>query len=1763
MIELFGRAICERRKKMPKLSQARKLEMRKRELVEALKYTKKLRQTVLQYQKILHYSYVEGKINYLDYQAAQRKVFQGRSVSAWIEYYDQCITYYQKELSYEGRLYKQELEKPKHILTVVLALLFIGLLSFGTYTGYDTVVEFLTEENTSVVESSTELVSEETVEQEAGSEANESAADTGESITSAGILPVEEIEEAVDEKMSEETLAQVPEENISKVPDLEQNLSEEMNFTESIEEEEEEVNFTKEIKEDNRTKPSKEQIENLSRHILPVENISIENLTLENNTINNVSEIFVQEEIKQYGAVLGQPVRWNKTLTLSHESTVSLELPQHAELVSVHEIIGEEEIPIDFSLIKVNSSGVLVDVRSTDLVAQEAVPLSFFGGIFSWIGDIFSSLTGLVIFEETPVEENISLVIEEPVQEVVIEYLTEAALAYEENTSTGKRITISSTTHYENILSFTSLPEVEEENIQLYWIVNGTRQSFSFTPYDTNGNDLIDSITWITPHLSNESFEIDLLVLNIQSYPTVGGNWTVNFNTTGNADLRIQAYNGTHWSLGNSTRDLDFLEVVCGEASQTYTWVNDSVLIQNYSCTETGREVSRVLSSGVHTLQFKFGNITRYAYNDADYSTCPDPSGNVTVSVNTVWSNTTFTCNYITITSNAILTLNSTGAGNTTINITAYEINITSGAAISVGSTGFLANQGPGGPLGTASATDSGAGHGGLGGIAITGGSSDGTIYDSITYPLQMGSGGDSANSRTLSRGAGAIHFNVTGTLIIEGAINASAALSTGGGGAGGALLINVTTINGTGSILAKGGEARSSNDGGGAGGRIALYYKEDNFLGSIDASGGNTTNSGGRSSGAAGTIYKKFINQSNGELLITNNNITLATKTILNTTVFGLNVLDNLTVTNKSHVVIDVPLTINNTEFVMGEGTILTLNTDFNASRVTLMNISGSMQVTANYTFNQSLVMILFNGGNLSHKNNTNLSGIAPYILNLSVRNFTLLSGARIDVSISGYGITQGPGGVSHSGAAEPGAGYGGQGGSDFANKIGAAYGNALAPLDVGSGGEGVAAGGAGAVFLNVSDTLIIEGIINASALGVTADGGGSGGSVFINATSFIGNGSIFAKGGSADTTGVTSSDGAGGGGRIAIYYGNYTFNGSFDASGGNSSDLSEVMRGGAGTIFLKARNHSYGELIIENRNVSKAAMTPLNTTFFNLSTLDNLTVTNKSYVLIESPLTINNTYFDLGEGTFLDLRTDFNAPRLANVTLAGSIEFTANYSFNQSMIMRLYSSGNLSHRNNSNATGASVYILNLTMRNLTIDVGASIDVAQQGYASEQGPGASSGGVEEPGAGYGADGGTSAAIIGRSYGNLTTPLHLGSGGDTSLANGKGAGVIFLNITDTLVVDGILNASAESAASDGGGSGGSIYLIARTLGGAGSILARGGSSTGTTTGAGSGGRIALYYLTRTFSGEINVTAGNQSAGGNLPGAGTFFICQSTASVNCTGIGGSSVRARNGALVLDTEYTINTSIIVNKTINVSWSRSSVNWTDMADKNTIAIHNLTGLSASANYTIRENATTNSTQISNTSGALKFFNFTLSSQIHDINVYNTSVADAGTVSISIDDGTIAFGSGYFDASCTAGYSVLNSNISRSCWINTTTYPGSEDVHLITNNGTANANITASLQIQDAETFFCGSSGGCALTDTALIAIDVDNNEANSCVGLAVGFNNLSTYNTNRTAPLCNALSSADASNQIKTRVMFQAPRDTTVGAKTLVIVYESIAA
>ncbi|MFC1705068.1 PKD domain-containing protein, partial [Nanoarchaeota archaeon] len=109
--------------------------------------------------------------------------------------------------------------------------------------------------------------------------------------------------------------------------------------------------------------------------------------------------------------------------------------------------------------------------------------------------------------------------------EYVVEFETEAPEKTEGEpveTEEGwkKEVTISSDEEYEgeyeykNVLSYTDIKESEMDTIRLYWKVDGEMvdvtddESFDIQFYDTNGNGLVDRISWITPHLSTQEFEV-------------------------------------------------------------------------------------------------------------------------------------------------------------------------------------------------------------------------------------------------------------------------------------------------------------------------------------------------------------------------------------------------------------------------------------------------------------------------------------------------------------------------------------------------------------------------------------------------------------------------------------------------------------------------------------------------------------------------------------------------------------------------------------------------------------------------------------------------------------------------------------------------------------------------------------------------------------------------------------------------------------------------------------------------------------------------------------------------------------------------------------------------------------------------------------------------------------------------------------------------------------------------------------------------------
>jgi len=262
----------------------------------------------------------------------------------------------------------------------------------------------------------------------------------------------------------------------------------------------------------------------------------------------------------------------------------------------------------------------------------------------------------------------------------------------------------------------------------------------------------------------------------------------------------------------------------------------------------------------------------------------------------------------------------------------------------------------------------------------------------------------------------------------------------------------------------------------------------------------------------------------------------------------------------------------------------------------------------------------------------------------------------------------------------------------------------------------------------------------------------------------------------------------------------------------------------------------------------------------------------------------------------------------------------------------------------------------------------------------------------------------------------MTSPYDIGSSGGASENGdgGHGGGSIYLNVSDSLEINGQIVADGQDESrptnghddDGGGGSGGSVYIITNTLTGSGNITSDGGCGeygcdAGTKYGGGgAGGRISIYYTSNSYSGPITTDGG---LGQNNGGTGTTFICDNYPGMNCYSYGNESVAVETGGILHITEFTINKSINISKTILSSWTNLSLSWNDTSSNSSCkAIYNISGLNVSTPYYIldNDNEITESPITTDTNGIL-LFNRTLSSP-HKIDVI---VADETDVPIAVN--------------------------------------------------------------------------------------------------------------------------------------------------------------
>ncbi|GIW39488.1 MAG: hypothetical protein KatS3mg076_0065 [Candidatus Binatia bacterium] len=559
---------------------------------------------------------------------------------------------------------------------------------------------------------------------------------------------------------------------------------------------------------------------------------------------------------------------------------------------------------------------------------------------------------------------------------------------------------------------------------------------------------------------------------------------------------------------------------------------------------------------------------------------------------------------------------------------------------------------------------------------------------------------------------------------------------------------------------------------------------------------------------------------------------------------------------------------------------------------------------------------MTLRNGAVLTHPAATATTR-SSLVLNITGQ-LRIDGTSRIDVSGRGFlggrsgdntadeGRTLGnvPGSTRRNGGS-----YGGLGGpGNVPGVSNPVYGDFRDPNLPGSGGasEGGAGGNGGGVLRITADSLVLDGEIAAdggNGVGRVA-AGGSGGAIRIDVGTIAGAGTIHANGGEGNGGGFEA--GGGGGGRIALYY---------DEAGG--FDLSRItafgrrgpfaLDGGAGTVFVKAADRTFGDLVVDSAGGNPASATPLYSLLGGTSTelapnaltdatadfipgtligleLNPNRMQGKTFTVIANDAT--TLFTDPADGDMTEVAgpgdTYGGEPVLDRLQVSSHarlevVDGDQNRPDRRGLLtatdLMLVDEARLEH---PAATLASFFGLEIDVSGtLSIDETSRIDVSGRGFlggrsgdnTANEGRtlGNVPGSTRRNGGSYGGLGGTGnvAGVSNPVYGDPRNPNEPGSGGASeSGAGGNGGGLIRL-VAGAIQLDGEIAADGGDGVglSAAGGSGGAIRIDAGTLAGTGTIHADGGKGHGGAGGGGGGGRVAVYGASALDPADITAAGG--------------------------------------------------------------------------------------------------------------------------------------------------------------------------------------------------------------------------------------------------------------------------------------------------------------
>lgn len=508
--------------------------------------------------------------------------------------------------------------------------------------------------------------------------------------------------------------------------------------------------------------------------------------------------------------------------------------------------------------------------------------------------------------------------------------------------------------------------------------------------------------------------------------------------------------------------------------------------------------------------------------------------------------------------------------------------------------------------------------------------------YGDAVYPSDPGSGGvpyKESNTCTLC-GGGAVRLDVSGPLVVDGSVSADGSdteghIYTGGGmGSGGGIWITCRTIDGTGSVTARGnlstqGYSSTYALGGGGGGRIAVHYdieaqaeKDESCHVRFDARGGAgvLTETGEQFDigypsyiGGAGTLYfpdSRFLSAGayrrngwrfagrwmspgavpasiavEGDFILDGCALKLPVETL---SVGGDLIVKGEYARTQFFELTNATVTVGGDCLIEGGGFSLYGGKLAVGGNLTVTNTysknskewSGELRLKASETNGVADV----DGVSLDVSGRWILSGYSLcrlfcHPVNGSVPGITvgsLFVGADgwICADEGGWGPLTGPGYVAGKGAA-----YGGTGGGTGSGNLNV-YGSLKNPVDPGSGTSGNnGQSGGGVVKMTVRGSAKILGDITAQGSQYVRNWvhGGSGGSILVRC------GRLLPSTGTISAAGATGGGYShrGGGGRIAFYWGAGDVSGlvfSAAKGGGNAyTYMSPWVDASDGTVYLK----------------------------------------------------------------------------------------------------------------------------------------------------------------------------------------------------------------------------------------------------------------------------------------------------------------------------------------------------------------------------------------------------------------------------------------------------------------------------------------------------------------------------------------------------------------------------------------------------------------